>query len=154
MYNEHIAKTHVIPYYTRKHTVTILYILEGPSSWSTSRMRPSWSRSRLEWASCWFCFPSVFLVCSGTPGVLLFAPTDQVSHLTPSLQTGWLLTNVQVNNMAMLHGTFTTHIYTSHCYYYSSSSLYFFHSLLQAGWPRPFPSDAPGIYRCGLSVSY
>ncbi len=87
----------------------------------------------LNWATCRFCFLSVFLVCSGPPGILLFVPTDQVSHLTPSLLTGWLLTNVQLNNMATLHGTFTTYIYTSHCHYYPSSSLYFFHSSWQAG---------------------
>jgi hypothetical protein len=44
--------------------------------------------------------------------ILLFAPTDQVSHSTPSLLTGWLLTNIQVNNMAALHDTCAdTHIY-------------------------------------------
>ncbi len=41
----------------------------------------------------------------------MFVPTDQVSHSTPSLLTGRLLTSVQVNNMASLHNTYTdTHI--------------------------------------------
>ncbi len=66
----------------------------------------------LNWASRCFPFPSIFLGCSGPHSVLLFAPTDQVSHSTPSLLTRRLLTHVQVNNMAVLHDTCTdTHIY-------------------------------------------
>ncbi len=44
---------------------------------------------------------------------MLFVPIDQVSHLTPSLLSGWLLTNVQVNNTAMLHDTHG-HTYKHH----------------------------------------
>jgi hypothetical protein len=107
----------------------------------------------LNWASRWFPFPNILLVCSGPPSVLLFAQMDQVSHSASSLLTGWLLTNVQVNNMAALHDTCTdTHaVYTSHYYYYSFSSLYFFHSLWHAGWLRPFPSDTVRVTkRCVL----
>ncbi len=60
----------------------------------------------LDWASCWSPFPSVFLVCPGPTSILLFAPTDRISHLTPSLLSGRLLTNVQVNNITMLHDTY------------------------------------------------
>jgi hypothetical protein len=47
MYKEHIPELMALSI-IRKHTVIILYILERPSSWSTSRIRPSWPRSRLE----------------------------------------------------------------------------------------------------------
>ncbi len=54
-------------------------------------------------------------------------------HAHPSLLAGQFNTDIQVNNTAMPH--FGTHIHTStsQCYY-SFSSLYFFHSLGQAGW--------------------
>jgi hypothetical protein len=66
----------------------------------------------LDWASCWFSFSSIFLVCSGPPSILLFVPTAHVSHSTPSLLTGRLITSVQENNMAALHNTYKdTHIY-------------------------------------------
>jgi hypothetical protein len=44
---------------------------------------------------------------------LLFVPTDRISHLTPSLRSGQLLTNVQVNNITTLHGTHG-HTYIHH----------------------------------------
>jgi hypothetical protein len=62
----------------------LLYILEQQSSWSTSRIHPSWPRSRLklspilaspyEHASC----------CHAQPSIFLFIATGQVSHLAPS----------------------------------------------------------------------
>jgi hypothetical protein len=55
--------------------------------------------------SCWPSFSSKFLVCPGPPSILLFVPMDRVSHLTPSLLSGQLLINVQVNNTAALHDT-------------------------------------------------
>ncbi len=59
----------------------------------------------VDWASCWSPFPSVFLVCPSPFSILLFVQTDRVSHLTPSLLSGRLLTNVQVNNITTLHDT-------------------------------------------------
>ncbi len=53
-----------------------------------------------------------FLYALAPPSILLFVPTAHVSHSTPSLLTGRLITSVQVNNMAALHNTSTdTHIY-------------------------------------------
>jgi hypothetical protein len=67
-----IAATHVLP-----------YIIEQRSSWSTSRIRPSWPCSRLklspiltspcEHASC----------CHAQLGILLFIATVQASRLAP-----------------------------------------------------------------------
>jgi hypothetical protein len=118
-----------------------LYILEQPSSCGTSRIRPSWPCCRLrlsllrdslsEHASCYHAQPSI----------LLFISVGQVSHLTPSLLSGWLLTNVQVNNITTLHDTHG-HTYIHHIgITILLSSVHFFYSSWQAGWFRPFPSD-------------
>ncbi len=118
-----------------------MYILEQPSSWSTSRIRPSWPRSRLRLILLLASLSEHASCCHVQPSILLFISVGQVSHLTPSLLSGWLLTNVQENNITTLHDTHA-HIYTSHRHYYSSSFfLHFFHSFWQAGWFRPFSSD-------------
>ncbi len=80
-------------------------LLGAPSEYVLHGLGPG-----LDWAYCWFSFPTIFLVCFGSPSILLFVPTDQVSHSTPSLLTGRLLTSVQVNNMAALHDTYLHHI--------------------------------------------
>ncbi len=83
---------------------------------------------------------SILLISFGPPIILLFTPMAHVSCSNPSLPTGRLNTNVQVNNIATLHHIYTdTHIYIT-LYYYSFPSTYFFHSLGQAGWLRPFSS--------------
>jgi hypothetical protein len=105
-------------------------LLERPSSWSTLVLHGL--DPGLDWASCWLSFPSIFLVWSGPPSILLFVPTDQVLHSTPSLLTGQLPTSVQVNNMAAQHDTYTdTRIYIT------SILLFFLFTLLPlplAGW--------------------
>jgi hypothetical protein len=104
-----------------------LYILEQPSSCSTSRMHPSWPRCRLglrlllvslsEHASCYHAQPSI----------LLFISMGRVSHLTPSLLSGWLLT--EVNNITTLHDTHG-HTYKHHIgitillFFHTSSTLF------------------------------
>jgi hypothetical protein len=114
-----------------------LYILERLSL----RIRHSWPRSRLRLSLLSVLLLKYIPVCPGPPSTLLFVPMDWVSQLTPSLLSGRLLINVQVNNMEEIHDTHGhTYICTSHQYYYSSSSLHFFHSSWQAGWLRPFPS--------------
>ncbi len=62
------------------------------------------------------------------------------SHVHPPLTTRRLNTAKQVNNMGALHLMYNWHIYTSHNYYYPTSSLYFFYTPGQAGWPRPLMS--------------
>jgi hypothetical protein len=99
----HMNKVH--RKYTGKSHNHDLYILEQPSSCSTSQTRPSWPRSRFglslllvslsEHASCYHAQPSI----------LLFISMGRVSHLTPSLLPGLFLTNVQVNNITTLHDT-------------------------------------------------
>ncbi len=107
-----------------------LYILEQPSSCSTLRIHPSWTHCRLrlnlllvslsEHASCYHAQPSI----------LLFISMGRVSHLTPTLLSGWLLTNRQVNNITTLHDT---HIYITSALLFFLFFLHFFHSPWQAG---------------------
>ncbi len=64
----------------------------------------------------------------GPPSISLFVPTDRVSHITPSLLSERLLTNVQVNNITMQHDTHG-HTYIHHIgitillLFYTSSTL-------------------------------
>ncbi len=105
-----IEYTEMIQARTHNHD---LYILEQQSSCSTLRIRPSWPRCRLrlslllgslsEHASCYHAQLSI----------LLFISMGRVSHLTPSLLSGWLFTSVQVNNIIMLHDTHG-HTYIHH----------------------------------------
>jgi hypothetical protein len=122
------------------YVANVLYILERPSSWSTSRIHPSWPQSRVELRLLLPCLMSILLVCLGPPSILVIAPTTH-----PSLLAGQLNTNIQVNNAANAHFGTHIHISTSHSCYYSFSSLHFFHSLGQDGWLRLFPSDTSGI---------
>ncbi len=73
-----------ICYVNTQHYRMTMHIIEQRSSCSTSRICPSWPRSRLklspilaspyEHASC----------CHAQPSILLFIATIQVSHLAPS----------------------------------------------------------------------
>jgi hypothetical protein len=112
------ARTHVItPTYLNSH------LLGAPREYVPHGLDPG-----LDWASCWSSFPCVFLVCPGPSSILLFALTDRVAHLTPSLLPRRLLTNVQVNNITTLHDTHG-HTYIHHIgitillLFYTSSTL-------------------------------
>ncbi len=75
------------------------------------------------------------------PSILLFISMGRVSHLTPSLLSGWLLTNVQVTNVTIIHDTHG-HIYIHHIgITILLFFLHFFHSLRQVGQLRLFLSD-------------
>ncbi len=86
--------------------------LAQPSSWSTSRICPHGLVPGLDWDSLWPPSLSMHLVAMSNP-VSLFISMGRVLHLTPSLLSGWLLTNVQVNNITRLHDTHG-HIYIHH----------------------------------------
>jgi hypothetical protein len=105
------------PNYNLYSTYLNSYLLGAPREYVLHGLN-----SDLGWASHWSSFSSVFLVCTGPPSILLFVPTDRVSHLTPSLLSGQLLTNVQVNNTAALHDTH------GHTYIHQKSALLFFFS--------------------------
>ncbi len=67
-----------------------------------------------DWTSCQHSSTCIFLVCLGPPSISLFVPTILVSHVHPPLTTRQLNTNIQVNNMAMLHLIYNGHTYVHH----------------------------------------
>jgi hypothetical protein len=115
-YTGHINRDGIDVDKTHNHE---LYILEQPSSCSTSQIRPSWPRCRLRLSLCLVFLFEHASCYHAQPSILLFISMGRVSHLTLSLLSGWLLNNVQVNNIMTLHDTHG-HIYTSHRHYYSS----------------------------------
>jgi hypothetical protein len=84
--------------------------------------------------------------CHASPSILLFISLDRISHLMPFLLSGWLLTDVQVNNITTPRD--------SHRYITSALIffffLHFFHPSWQAGWSRPFPSDKVTPYQTSI----
>jgi hypothetical protein len=62
----------------QSYIIISLYILEQPTSWSTSQIRPSWPQSRVELRLLLLCFVSILLVSLGPPSISLFTPTTQV----------------------------------------------------------------------------
>ncbi len=86
----------------------------------------------LDWAPFWSPSPSMHVLPCPTQYLAVYL---NWSGFTPNaFLSGWLLTNVQVNNITTLHDTHGhTHIYTSHWHYYSSllSTLL---PLFLAGW--------------------
>jgi hypothetical protein len=88
-------------------------MLEQPSSGSTSRIRPSWPRCRSRLSLLLVSLSEHTSCYHAQPSILLFISVGWVSHLMPSLLSGWLLTNVQVNNIIMLHNTHG-HTYIQH----------------------------------------
>jgi hypothetical protein len=105
-----------------------LYILEQPSSCSISRMCPSWPRCRLRLSLLLVSLTEHASCCHAQPSILLFISMGRVSHLTPSLLSWWLLTNVQVNIITLLYDTHG-HIYITlallfFSYSYTCSTLF------------------------------
>jgi hypothetical protein len=93
----------------------------------------------LDRASCQLPSTCIFFVSPGPPSILLFVSMTHVSHVHPPLTTRRLNASTQVKNMAVLHLIYNghTYVYTSHNYYCSTLSSYFFYILDQVGWPRP-----------------
>ncbi len=106
--------------------MTIMQVETQPSSWSTLRIRPSWPHSRLRLSLLLVLLLKYIPCLSWPPSILLFVPTDRVSHLTPSLLSGRLLINVQVNNTTVLQ--YMTNMGTR--IYITSALLFFFSSIL------------------------
>ncbi len=117
------------------------YLLEAPCKYVRQGLIHG-----LNWTSYQLSFTCIFLVCPGSPSILLFVPTIHVSYMHPPLPTRRLNACAQVNNMAMLHYMYmVTHIYITFILL-SIPSSYLFHSFGQAGWLRPFLSVTPLIY--------
>jgi hypothetical protein len=72
----------------------------------------------LDWASFWPSTSRVFHVAMPHLVSCCSSQMGRVSLLTLSLLSGWLLTNVQVNNTKTLYDTHGhTYVYTSHLHY-------------------------------------
>jgi hypothetical protein len=100
---EHIE---IVQVRTHNHDLYILDLLSAPREYVLYGLVPG-----LVWLSFWP--PSPSMPCHVQPSILLFISMYQISHLTPSLLSGWLLTNVQVNNITTLHDTHE-HMYIHH----------------------------------------
>jgi hypothetical protein len=130
-------------FYSHNYASVALYILEQLSAWSTSRICPSWSRSRVRLNLLLALFDKYPCLFWPTRYLVVYS-NNSCFTLEPSLvsRAAWHKCTVQVNNMAMLHLIYTvTHIYiTFILLFIPFFILYFFHSIGQAGWPRPFLS--------------
>jgi hypothetical protein len=94
------------------HTNIALYILERPSSWSTSRIRPSWPRSRVRMCLLLVLFPQVYPCLLWPTQYLTICSNGSNFALNPFLIYWRPNTSVQVNNTSALHHMRTdTHIY-------------------------------------------
>jgi hypothetical protein len=129
-----IEYTEIIHARTHNHD---LYILEQPSSCSTSWIHPSWPRCRLRLSLLLVSLSEHASCHHAQPSILLFISMGWITHLTPSLLSGRLLSSVQVNNNNVTWHTCIHHIGITILLFF----LHFFRSLWQAGWFRPFPSD-------------
>ncbi len=114
--------THDIFFIQHSYVIIIQYILEWPSSWSTSRIRPSWPQFRVELRLLLPYLVSILPVCLNPPSILLFVPTTQISH-SPFLN-GWMAQHRRTSKQHS-HVTSYTWISISHSYYYSFSLLHF-----------------------------
>jgi hypothetical protein len=86
----------------KNYIIIILYILERSSSWSTSRIHPSWPQSRVELRLLLSYLVSILLVCLAHQ-VSCCLSQQLKFHAHPSLLAGQLSTDVQVNNTAAPH---------------------------------------------------
>jgi hypothetical protein len=127
-------------FHTGNHTIIVLYILERPSSWSNSWIRPSWPRSSVRLCLLLVLFPQVYSCLLWPTQYLAVCFNGSYFALNPFLADWRLNTIVQINNMTALHHIYTdTHIHITSIWLFISSS-HFFHSFWQAGGPWPFPS--------------
>ncbi len=99
-------------FHTGNHTIIVLYILEQPSSWSTSLIRPSWPRSRVRLCLLLVLFPQVYSCLLWPTQYLAVFSNGSYFTLNPFLADWRLSTSVQVNNTTALHHLhMDTHIY-------------------------------------------
>ncbi len=111
----------------------------------------------LDWASIWPSTPRAFPVATPHSVSCCLSQMDRVSHLSPSLLSGWLLTNVQINNTTTLYDThehtYTVYITSALLFFFLPFVLHLFHFSWQAGWPRPFRSDTCRMLgKCNINL--
>jgi hypothetical protein len=99
-------------FHTGNHTNIALYILERPSSWSTSRICTSWPQTRVRLHLLLVLFPQVYSCLLWPTQYLAIFSNGSYFALNPSLTSWQPNTSVQVNKMLALHHMHTnTHIY-------------------------------------------
>jgi hypothetical protein len=96
-----------------------LYILERPSSWSTSRIHLSWPQSRGRLSLLLVLFPLVYSYLLWPTQYLAICTNSSCFALNPFLAYWRPITSVQVNKTSALH-----HIHTD-TYIYITSILLF-----------------------------
>jgi hypothetical protein len=105
-------KSMVSFFHTGSHTTMALYILEQPSSFSTSWIRLSWPRSRGRLSLLLVLFPQVYSSLLWPTQYLAICSNGSCLALNPFLAYWQPNTSVQVNNTSALHHIHTdTHIY-------------------------------------------
>ncbi len=99
-------------FHAGNHTIIVLYILEWLSSWSTSRIRPSWPRSRVRLCLLLVLFPQVYSCLLWPTQYLAVCSNGSYFALNSFLADWQLNTSVQVNNTTELYHIYMdTHIY-------------------------------------------
>ncbi len=122
-------------FHTGSHTIMALYILERPSSWSTSRIHLSRPLSRGRLSLSLVPFPQVHSCLLWTTQYLTVCPNGSCFALNPILAYWRPSASVQVNNTSVLH-----HIHMDKCIYITSVLLLiFFFTLL----PLPLAGRLP-----------
>jgi hypothetical protein len=102
-HEQHLKKFVASFFLTGNHTTTALYILVRPSSWSTSRIRPSWPRSRVRLCLLLVLFPQVYCCFLWSTQYLVNCSNSSYFALNPFLAYWRPNTSVQVNNTSALH---------------------------------------------------
>jgi hypothetical protein len=115
------------------------YILERPSSWSISRIRPSCPRSRVRLNLLLDLFPQVYSCLLWPTQYLAVCSSSSHFTLDPFLACWRPKTCTQVNSTLVLHHTHG-HAYLNHIDNIHSPSLHFLHPF----WAGRLPSTLPG----------
>ncbi len=134
------SKIKVSSFHTGNYITMSLYILERPSSRSTSRIRPSCPQSRVRQNLLLDLFPQVYSCLFWPTQCLAVCSNGSHFALNPFLACWWPNTHTSKQHLSTISHTHG-HTYFRHIdIIIHSSSLHFFYSFWQAGCPRPFSS--------------
>ncbi len=94
-------------FHTGNQTIIVLYVLEWLSSLTTSRICPSWPRSRVRLCLLLVLFPQVYSCLLWPTPYLAVCPNGSYFALNPFLADWRLNIGVQLNNTSVLHYIYT-----------------------------------------------
>ncbi len=121
------------------YTIKALFILEWPSAWSTSQIRPAWPRFRDELNLLLASFHKCLSCLFWRNQYLAVCFTDSHFTLNPPFPARRLTTSIQANNTAMPHRMYTdTHLYIT----FILLSILFF-TLLPFSWASRLAQTLP-----------